>query len=322
MLNIFAVLLVHFLSSAQVTDTSNRVQVAFAVENPAYKLSLGPRVGSGTPLEYRPNTRSLSGIEASYKGLAFGYLTKAPMTPTDEMMYGTTEYDDYRTILSLGQQKQWFLLGYYNRYKGLYVENSPQLGISSVAGVNGISTFYYQRPDLSVANAGAGAVYVFNPQNFSASAAIFQTARQTKSGGSLLMMGSWDNTVFSADSAIIPAQIQSAYGKDAAMTRGEFTSANLSGGFGYTLVANQTYFLTGIGLIGAGYQWRKYGTDSAQSTDTAGTEKLSWMFSAGQNADNYFLGAGYIQDRVVYRTESLQFTSSISTFRFFVGVRI
>ncbi len=70
-------------------------------------------------INYAANTSSLSGFEVSYKGLTLAYLTSNGFTEEDITLKGETSYEDLRGGLFFGNKKQWVILGYYNRYKGL-----------------------------------------------------------------------------------------------------------------------------------------------------------------------------------------------------------
>ena len=81
---------------AQVSDKSDRFAIALASESNTYALNLSPRDGGGgLPIRFRPNTRNLFGYEFSYKYFAFAIMQKSPLSPSDEAMYGNTDYFDY-----------------------------------------------------------------------------------------------------------------------------------------------------------------------------------------------------------------------------------
>ena len=140
-------------ATASVKTFDKHFSVALVSVNHNYKLSLASdleNIDSG--VDYRANTSSLSGVEVSYKLLTIAYLTSDGFTEEDISQKGETSYEDLRGGLFLGKDYQWVVLGYYNRYKGMYIENTEE--------IDPLAALYLKRSDIEAFNAG-GAVIAF-----------------------------------------------------------------------------------------------------------------------------------------------------------------
>jgi hypothetical protein len=305
-------------SFAGVKDFSDDFAAAAVVQNHHYRLRFKPNVDTNNTLvQYRPNTKSLSGYQVSYWGLTVAYLRSNKLDDREKELKGKTSYEDLRAALFLGKKNQWTLFGYYNRFKGLYIDNSTEVD-SSLSETDP----KIQRRDISVFNTGASLMYIFKPDKFSAAAAFMQSAQQTSSGGSWLAMLSIDGTLFSGDQALIPTQVRSHFGSDANLIEGNFNTVSLAGGYGHSFVANN-FFLTLTALVGYGIQYRSYKLEGQPSiSGDSGTSKFSLGLSLGYNGKNFYAGASSIMDEVTYETESIEISNQLSSSRFFLGFRL
>ena len=213
-----------------------KISTALVSVNHNYSLDIASRLENiDKRIQYAANTSSLSGIEVSFKGLTLAYLTTDGFSEEQIEKKGKTSYEDLRGGLFLGKEDQWVLLGYYNRYKGFYVDNTPE--------VDPLAPLYIQRKDIETFNAGGALMYIFEPKSFSAAAAYVQSAQQKKSGGSLLAMLSFDANHFSGEADFIPDSYQDNFGEQRDLTKGEVATASLSLGYSYTLVLWEVLFV-------------------------------------------------------------------------------
>lgn len=303
-------------SEAAVRDFSKKFALALVSQTDSYSLILTPTIaGRAARVDYRPNTAPTSGFEVTAFGLSLAYRTAQVIQPTQKQSRGETSYEDIRGALSLGSDKQWTLVGYYNRYGGLYIENSGDFDPTFST-----TQIHIQRSDLAIFNSGIATIYVFNPERFSLAAAIFQSAQQTESAGSWLAMAGWDGTLFSATDPLIPSQVQSQFDEDALLTSGKFTTASLAFGYGHTFTA-RSFFLTLVGLIGPGYQWREYTVASETKSSTINTSKSILGATLGYNGETFYSGLSGIYNWTNYHTESVNFAVNLASIRAFIGVR-
>ena len=302
---------------AGVKSYYDRFTLSFSVENHNYDLTFKVKdlENERNPVSYKPNTRVLSGLQATYKWLTLFYKTSAEFTEESIAEKGKTSYEDLRGAIFLGRKDQFFLLGYYNRYKGFYINNTSDIDPSWSTGDP-----YLQREDIETFNTGVGLLYILDPNDFSGAAAFLQSARQTSSGGSWLFMASFDGAKINAEQALIPAAVQSQFGADATVQDIEFVTLTGSVGYGYSLIGGN-FFLTAVALVGWGNQRKKYtiGTESVNNTGT--TTKNTWGLSTGYNGDQFFIGLSLVNDTNNFSTRTLTISNSLSSNRIFMGTR-
>lgn len=299
---------------ASVKTFDKHFSVALVQVDHNYKLGLASDledIDSG--VDYRANTSGLSGVEVSYKLLTLAYLTSNGFTEEDLSQRGKTSYEDLRGGLFLGKDYQWVVLGYYNRYKGMYIENTEE--------IDPLAALYLKRSDIEAFNAGGALMYIFNPKTFSAAAAYVQTAQQTKSGGSWLGLFSFDANKFTGQTDLIPDSIENNFGPERDLQKGEFATASLSLGYSYTLVWN-SFFINGTILFGRGQQTKKYEYGAAEVSDTGYANKFNLGYSTGYNGKSFYAGLSYVLNETKYTAGSVRVEPRLESSRIFLGFRL
>lgn len=301
---------------AAVANHSSQHAAGIIFETNQYIVELSPTDrNDGTVVKYRPNTLASSGFQFTLYDLTAAYKTSSGRNASDDAKKGVTNYEDLRFNLTFGGRDQWMAGAYYTRYAGLYIENSSDVDPT----YSGLDTFI-QRGDISIFNYGASLMYVWNPEKFSLAAAIFQSARQTESGGSLLVMGAFDGSQFYASSSIIPSTKQNLFGQDADLTAGRFNTASAAAGYGYTLTTG-THFLSALALIGPGYQWRQYTASGAQASSSANASKFYVAASAGYNGETLYAALNYSDIQTENATQSVRIRPHFQQIKAILGVR-
>ena len=298
---------------ASVKTFDKHFSVALVSVDHRYKLSLASDledINSG--VDYRANTSSLSGVEVSYKLLTLAYLTSDGFSEENIAQKGETSYEDLRGGLFLGKDYQWVVLGYYNRYKGMYIENTEE--------IDPLAALYLKRSDIEAFNAGGALMYIFSPKKFSAAAAYVQTAQQTKSGGSWLGLISFDANKFTGRTDLIPDSIESNFGVERDLRKGEFATASLSVGYSYTFVLSN-FFLNGTILFGRGQQTKKYEYGATEISETGYANKFNMGYSAGYNGKSFYTGLSYVQNETRYTAGSVRIEPKLESSRIFLGFR-
>lgn len=301
-------------SQASVKTFEKNVSIALVQVDHRYNLSFNSDledIDSG--VEYRANTSSLSGFELSYKLFTVAYLTSNGFSEEDIAQKGETSYEDLRGGFFLGDDYQWVLLGYYNRYKGLYIQNTPE--------IDPLAALYIKRTDIEAFNTGGALMYIFSPKTFSAAAAYVQTAQQTESGGSFLGLFSFDGNKFSGESDLIPDSIESNFGPERNLKKGEFATASLSLGYSYTFVLSN-FFINGTILFGRGQQTKKYTYDSTETSRTGYANKFNFGYSAGYNGKSFYAGVSYVLNETQYTAGTVKVEPKLESSRIFIGFRL
>lgn len=213
-----------------------------------------------------------------------------------------------------GKQKQFAVIGYYNRFKGFFVENTFT--------ITPAATTFIKKPNLETFSAGASLVYIFSPERYSASAAFLQTERQTSSGGSFIVIASFDTNIIDGIDGFseVPSSISADFQTDQGLTKGTFATSSLAAGYGYTLVWSKLFFNLNL-LFGGGIQAREFEVSGEKITGTRRANKSSLGFSLGFNGDSVFTVLAYLQDNLEFKTRTIDVRPVQSTVRLILGVR-
>ena len=311
-----AMLLISLAAPAAVKDFSKHYSLALTTELNDFLLGVSStEKPPSSELRFKPNTVPAVGPQVSAFGFTVAYKRDAARDPVQDENKGKTSYEDIRAAFNFGKKDQWMLVAYYNRYGGLYIENS-----SAVDPAYEGQSRLIQRNDFNVFNTGLSAIYVWNPDQFSLPASVLQSAQQTESAGSWLTMAGVDGMLFEATDPIVPAAKRAEFGADALLTSGRFTTASVSVGYGYTLTKN-AFYLTGIIMLGPGYQWRRYTVNGVETTSTVNASKAIAGGALGYNGETFFAGVGGIYNQTEYATQSIRFRTSLGSIRFHLGFR-
>jgi len=131
------------------------------------------------PVSIIPNSKSNIGISFSYKSFGLSYSKRISESPYIERKYGKTTYSNFRLNYFY---KNYGFDGYIQQYKGLYYKN-PQFLFPDFSK-DGI---YPKLPNMSITTLGYNSTIKKN-SNFSFKSIYYQSERQTRSIGSLVLM--------------------------------------------------------------------------------------------------------------------------------------
>ncbi|MCB0407839.1 MAG: DUF4421 family protein [Bdellovibrionales bacterium] len=310
------IVLISPLSYGSIKDHSDQFAFGLVTETPGFKFSIQPYDESNkNHIDYRPNLLATLGFMVSAFGYSFSYLFQLDQTADEQAKKGKTSYDDIRLSKFFGSRKQWRVSTYYTRYSGFYIENSHY--IDSTLGP---SDPYIQRSDLKFLNGGLSLLHIFHPKEFSVAATTNFSDQQTESGGSWLLRLDFDYNSFRAASALVPVSVQSDFGADANISRGDFNTLSLLGGYGYSFVYNN-FYLNPTVLIGKGIQQRKYTINGNEESSVHNSTKLNLSGALGYNGETFFTGFMVSFDQLSFSTGSIKIGSSQEVVRLTVGRR-
>ncbi|HLT81691.1 MAG TPA: DUF4421 domain-containing protein [Cyclobacteriaceae bacterium] len=181
--------------------------------------------------QYLPNTTLNMGVGATYRwatlNLAYGFAFLNP-----ENGKGETKYFDLQGHF-YGRRVTVDIIGH--TYKGFYLSNDEY---RSPAGD------YYLRPDMRLNGVGLTGQYILNADRFSYRAGFLQNEWQKKSAGTVLV--GWQLVLgsVSADSSLVPQQLD-----DEIRTSGPdqvgFFETGPSLGYAYQLVIGKHFYVMG-----------------------------------------------------------------------------
>lgn len=240
------------------------------------------------------------------------FLSSGGLNASEVEDKGKTSYEDVRGSLHLGADKQWIVAGHYNRYKGLFVENTQDLTPGAATKI--------QRPDIEVFNSGASLMYIFSAQRYSAAAAYAQSDIQTESGGSFLAMVSVDSNYFKGESELIPLVVRPAFGEQQNLKEARFVTGSVLGGYAHTFVWNG-FFINGTVLLGTGSQRQSYTYDDQHKTGQSQAFRQVISGALGYNGEQFFSGATLSFNRSDYDVGSVKISPNLNSAKVYLGIR-
>lgn len=234
-------------------------------------------------LKYLPNGYFNLGVGVNFKSFGLSLATKVPVFLNSEIRHGETKRFGIQSYIYSSKFSvdllTSFLKGYYLNNSYLYLKSYPK-------GQE------YQRPDIASANIGVSVNYIFNNTRFSYKAAFSDTERQLKNAGSLLAGGSIFSYQTTADSSLVPHEINANYfPKSREFTKSGVLAINANLGYAYSLIFLKRGIVTLSYMLGSGIQDNSF---DSQFED----EINKWRFSF-----NYIgrLGLGYRFNRYFFR---------------------
>lgn len=229
-----------------VYDISEKLNVSLYFLNNKSDFSLSGN--NALKLNYSPNDYGAVGLSVrlNWLGIAFGYAPKN----LQENYKGTTTYTNLK-ISSYGKKLGFDI--YYLDYSGFYLDNTKQ-----VLG-NDFKLRHYIREDLNTMTIGTNFYYIFNHKRYSYRSTFIQNEIQKHSAGSFMINGSLNYFNLSADSSIVPKEIDILnFSPEAKIKNGDFYNLSLMPGYGHTFVAYKNWFLTLSAYAGINFQQQQY----------------------------------------------------------------
>ena len=265
--------------------------------------------GSFTDLVYRPNNRINIGIGASYHALTLNIGFGVPFLNNDDAVRGKTRYLDAQANI---HTQRWATNLFLQVFGGYYISSH---GLEQVGWEQDTERPY--RADLVQFNLGASTLRIFNDRRFSYRASFNQDAWQRKSQGSLLAGGYFTYYSVRADSSLVPATLTAQFAPEALMRRGNFLDAGPMGGYVFTYVLKEHWFLTVSAAVGVGLSvQRVYSAlpeGEARRTDVGPGWHGQVRMGTGYNSRKNYVGLSFNQENIGY------LLSSQESFRWNVG---
>jgi hypothetical protein len=244
-------------------------------------------------LKYRPNSPFNVGVGFNYKLIGINLGFNLPII-NDTKEYGKTKFIDLQTHV---YGRKLIVDLYFQRYKGFYFPNTNTLENNNYGNV-------YIRPDLLMFNTGAEFQYLLNWKKFTFRGAFLHNEIQLKSAGSPIFGAYLGYISVRADSSLLPKNLRyESYFNDYNFHRSNIRTANLSIGYGYTLVLPYHFFITaaasgGFGLNSSELKSIDYGTTSSIGSNVSGTLRVG----IGYNSRRVFAGMHYVGTRFNHNT--------------------
>lgn len=273
------------------------------------------RSRGGRDLVYRPNNQVNWGLGASYRAITLNIGIRIPLINDNDAIYGNTRYFDAQAnILTKRTATNLFLQtfrGYHLRGFSNDQLNWPELAQRPY------------RPDARQFNFGLSSLRITNNDRFSYRASFNQDAWQKRSAGSALFGGYMTLFGMRADSSIVPTTEQDRFTPEVRIRRGDFFDAGPMGGYVYTYVYREHWFITASAVGGAGVATQRLffplgdPVSEGQRSDAGAGYRFQWRAGAGYNSARYYVGMSINQERVGYFLGDQQrFTWNVYNLRF------
>lgn len=237
-------------------------------------------------VKYRTNDALMLGVGYTYSFLTLNLSVKLPFINADDELFGKSVFIDLTTHTIF---RSYILDLYLQWNKGYYVANPEQV-FDNYAH----SSIHPQRGDLRTNIVGVNVRHLFNSERFSYKAAFQQNEFQKRSAGSPIFGAEAYWLLAMSDSATLGGDIPgSGYLDDRPFNQTDLFQAGINGGYAYTLVWQETLYLSVSSVIGvnAGFS-RVHQTEESQSIHrgiSAGFSNSSRV-SLGYNSHSYYIG--------------------------------
>jgi hypothetical protein len=261
-------------------------------------------------IEFIPNNKFTLGAGFYLFELGFELTFAIPLNEESKAIYGESSARDLQlNVLS----KKWGVDIYYQKYSGFYIKDSDN------PVPNGSP--YLQRPDLATRNYGISGVYIFNHRKFSLRSSFTYAERQLRSKGSFLLYSTINSFKLTADSALLPPEIQNIVGTGSGFRSLRYTTISLAPGYSYNLVWKK-FFLNGTVALGPAHHWINYEEDSGLKRDDISINSTGIArFAVGYNSDRFFGGIGFSAQTRIVKFDDVRVSNSTNLFKVLVGYR-
>lgn len=270
-------------------------------------------------MEYSTAPITGVGLGVDYKWFTFEY-SKRLNSASNDGLYGHTE--NFGIGFGFTMPK-WYFRNFLEQYSGYHLTNPDfiRFGYLDSAGM------YPYRPDITTVRYYASFNWVFNSDNYSSMASLWQLERQEKSAGSFILGATFGRSVLFGDSTFVPFPQRENFPdiRDInAMTASTFT---VNTGYQYTFVLSNSkkWFLhlginPGLGFgFGSAYEnvndnFIEYPTRLAFSNEG--------RFIVGYNGDKWYFGYTAINYLTVDASSNANPLSNFNNYnRLYLGYR-
>jgi hypothetical protein len=256
------------LDTLFVKDRSHLLALRVFTSTKYNTLRLGS-VARGNDLIYRPTNQFNFGIGASYRKFTLNLGFGIPgLTQQRREELGHTKYLDAQANMFTPERATNLFLQYFQGY---------HISALSPYDIRWESTTDRPfRPDVTQLNAGISTLRIFNSRRYSYRAALNQDAWQRRSQGSWLLGGYATYYRLRADSSLVPMAIAHRFDERAMIRRGDLVDAGPMGGYAYTIVIKEHFFIMGSAAAGAGISMQHTGIDPPGAENGGNERNTTW----------------------------------------------
>ncbi len=281
------------------------------IEIPGLNLELKSITAQDKVVVWAPNYRAQTGVSLSYDDL-FGVAAagKGDLKQEDADLKGNSSYSDFRFRFPWRRVSVEFG---YQRTQGFFAENTSSFAPGSAL---------IKRPDLQLESKYLQFIGVLKPDHYSLAAAFDHSELQNSSGGSPIVILQIVETSFADSQALIPAELQPAFGAEALIKRGVFQTVNAGYGYGYLFRFGDTGYLFGQGLLGIGGQRGKAYSDTQEFSANESSFLVRSDVGVGSSSDRMVGGLLLSIDSNSNKTSKTELARRLTLLSLFIGVRL
>lgn len=248
------------------------------------RMSFDDYYGDPHYVDYTANIPAAAGFAVTCKNFDIEYLTNGTNGSYKDDECGKTDYFNSKVSY---YSDNLAVFGYYQRIKGYYVSDSGGLKYPDAAGDD-----YAKRRDLSLHDGGISLTWK-SSDDFSYKAAMTQTERQIKSGGTWLTGVQYNYLRMRTGYSLIPDAQEADYRINACSFRGgDFHSLSIVIGGAYTLIFLKNFYASVTISIAPNYTYQRWKLGSDIKNEHAVSVLGSypgWM-NIGYNGDGFLCG--------------------------------
>ena len=259
---------------------------------------------------------AVTGISIDFDKISFCFgLRSVPPTDTIVAQKGKTKYSSYSLSFTFYRFR---FESSYRKYTGFYDIKTPAYD----TGFNNDGV-YFQNPSLTVRSMRVKTLFVFNKRKFSYSSAYFNTQRQLKTAGSLLMVSNLYDYSFTADTSLIPLASRPFYGQYGLMDQYRVQGISIGPGYSFNLVLFKTLYLNMTLTSGFDFQHRNITTSDNAFSSKAWRVGAAGDFRAalGLNGKRCFASITYRVDYNSYMNTGMHIEPRYHSVDFNFGYR-
>jgi len=218
-------------------------------------------IGWGAP-QMKAGSNWSSGASIDFDKISFCFgLGGAETTADDLRKYGTTTHKAFSLSFSAYRFR---VEAGYRKYQGFYYPNSrvyDTLAFDSTGA-------FLQNSSMDVRSVRVKTLFIVNKRHFSYASSYFNTQRQLKSAGSLLLINNIYQNLWTTDSSFIPDPAQPLYQDYARLNYFKVAGISFGPGYSYNLVLWKTLYANATLTSAFDIQHRTYNTSlGAQPAD-------------------------------------------------------
>jgi hypothetical protein len=273
-------------------------------------------IGWGSP-EMKAGTNLSTGASIDFDKISFSFgLGGKEATDADIKKYGTTTHKAFGLSFSAYRFR---VESSYRNYHGFYYPNSRIYDTLHYDTTGAL----LQNSSMNVRSLRMKTIFIMNKRHFSYASAYYNTQRQLKSAGSLLLINNIYQNLWTTDSSFIPSPAQSLYKEYDKLNFFKVVGISLGVGYSYNLVLWRTLYANATITSGMDIQHRTLGTSVGDHPAEYWKVGYAGDFRAaiGLNGKRCFASFTFRGDYNTYISKGITLKTAFYAIDFNVGYR-